>query len=244
MTQFHSFIPLITQKIKIFTENVIFVTVGFKKPYPVLNLLCDLNFITMETSTGARRLPTPAIGLNPIEVDNKIKRKLLKQGVSPTPKIIHTLRKKNLQKTLRKSKKLSLSSPEPSLSDSQKQELAEEAHFQTLKAEYKTFSKAINAKMTGKPWERLERGKLRELSSLSNEYGGEKLKSEHLRELSHILEIERDTFRWLLDDDIELEPGLLDDQRPNWTPPKRRGGDSEAIQFLVDRYASDKVLRV
>lgn len=195
----------------------------------------------METSTGAPRLPTPAIGLNPIEVDNKIKRKLLKQGVYPTPKIIHTHRKKNIQKTLRKSKKLCLSSREPSLSDSQKQELAEEAHFQTIKAEYKTFNKAINAKMTGKPWERLERGKLRELSSLSNEYGGEKLKSEHLRELSHILEIERDKFRWLLDDDIELEQGLVDDQRPNWTPTKRRGGDSEAIQFLVDRLSDTEL---
>ncbi|KAM7507202.1 hypothetical protein LguiA_017655 [Lonicera macranthoides] len=173
---------------------------------------------------------------------DQIKQNLLKKGVYPTPKIIHTLRKKHLQKSLRKSKNQT-----PSLTPSQQQTLDEESHFQTLKAEYRTFTKAIksrskdnNNSMIGKPWERLERTGLRELADSSNEYNGEKLKSEKLRELSDILEVEREKLRWILDDDIEFEEGWFK-ERETWVPPKR--SEAEAIRFLIDRL-SDKELSI
>ncbi|CAK9172305.1 unnamed protein product [Ilex paraguariensis] len=99
--------------------------------------------------------------------------------------------------------------------------------------------------MVGRPWESLERLKLRELASESELYGGEKLRTEHLRELSDVIENERDKLRWLLDDDIEMEEGLFGNERRNWAPPKqRRGGDVEAIQFLVDRLSGCAELTV
>ncbi|GFY86639.1 tetratricopeptide repeat (TPR)-like superfamily protein [Actinidia rufa] len=156
------------------------------------------------------------------------------KGVYPTPKIIHNLRKKHLQKSLRKSNRRRASNPPP-LTASQKQALDDEAHFQALKFEYKNFTHAIDAKasMVGKPWERLERHKLRDLASSSKEYGGEKLRSEHLRELSEFLERDCDKFRWLLEDDIEMEEGWLERENRNWAPRKR--DEVEAIQFLVDK---------
>ncbi|KAA8522591.1 hypothetical protein F0562_013048 [Nyssa sinensis] len=192
----------------------------------------------MEASVGP-----PSHPILPEPNTEKIKQKLIKKGVYPTPKIVHTLRKKELQKSLRKSKRRLANQTQP-LTESQKQAIAEEAHFQTVKTEFRNFTKAIKAKtkdnngvsMIGKPWERLEAVGLRELASSSKEYGGDKLKPEHLRELSEILEKERDQFRWLLDDDIELEEGWLEKKGQDWTPPKRQGGEAEAIRFLVDKF--------
>ncbi|XP_057491695.1 pentatricopeptide repeat-containing protein At5g67570, chloroplastic isoform X1 [Actinidia eriantha] len=184
----------------------------------------------MEASTLPPRLPPPP----PDPTTDKIKQNLLNKGVYPTPKIIHNLRKKHLQKSLRKSNRRRASHPPP-LTASQKQVLDDEAHFQALKFEYKNFTHAIDAKasMVGKPWERLERHKLRDLASSSKEYGGEKLRSEHLRELSEFLERDCDKFRWLLEDDIEMEEGWLERENRNWAPRKR--DEVEAIQFLVDK---------
>lgn len=91
----------------------------------------------------------------------------------------------------------------------------------------------------GKPWERLERNELRELSSFgSGERVGEKLKFEHLRELGDFIEGEREKFRWLLDDDVEeFEDkglGLVNGRKGKWVRPKRP--ESEAMRFLVDKY--------
>ncbi|KAL6963584.1 hypothetical protein U1Q18_034595 [Sarracenia purpurea var. burkii] len=192
----------------------------------------------MEASTGPPRLPTPPTEPNM----EKIKQNLLQKGVYPTPKILHTLRKKQLQKSLRKSKRRLAAQPQP-FTHSQNQSIAEESRFRTLKAEYKAFSKTITAKtkadsgpaMVGKPWERLESVQLRDFGGLSKEFGGQKLKSENLRELSEILERECDKFRWILDDDIELEDGWLENRRRNWDPQKRRGDEAEVIRFLVDK---------
>ncbi|XP_059641335.1 pentatricopeptide repeat-containing protein At5g67570, chloroplastic [Cornus florida] len=205
----------------------------------------------MEASTGPPRLPTP-----PTQPNTEIlKQKLLRKGVYPTPKIIHTLRKKQLQKSLRKSKRHQSQSQSQShsqpLAQSQAQSIAEEAHFQTLKTEYRNFTKAFDSTtegkngvpMIGKPWERLERVGLRELASASKEHAAHKLKSEHLRELSEILEKERDQFRWLLDDDIELEEGWLEKERRSQAPLKRRRDEGEEIRFLVDKL-SDTNLNV
>ncbi|XAR51373.1 hypothetical protein NMG60_11005985 [Bertholletia excelsa] len=191
----------------------------------------------MEASSGPPILPT-----SPAEPNiEKIKQKLLRKGVYPTPKIIHTLRKKELQKSIRKSNRRLASQPK-SLTESQSQALAEDAYFQNLKAEYKRFTRAISDKtnknglsMVGKPWERLESAQLRQLASSSKEYVGEKLKPEHLRELSEILERDRVKFRWLLDDDIELKEGWMESGGQNWAPPKTIRSEAEAIRFLVDK---------
>ncbi|KAL0332347.1 UNVERIFIED_CONTAM: Pentatricopeptide repeat-containing protein, chloroplastic [Sesamum calycinum] len=94
----------------------------------------------------------------------------------------------------------------------------------------------------GRPWERLERLRLRELSSDNMEYDGERLNPEHLRELSDIIECERDKFSWLLDNDIELEEGWFENDGREMGPPKR--SETEAIRFLIDRFVYTKLLAV
>ncbi|CAI9111267.1 OLC1v1011446C1 [Oldenlandia corymbosa var. corymbosa] len=187
----------------------------------------------MEASTGPPPLPSPPTPPN----TEQIKQKLLRQGVVPTPKIIHAIRKKELQKINRRAAKLAAKQPLPPLTESQKQALSEETHFQAIKSEYKSFTNAINGgkKMVGKPWERLDRFKLRELASESTEYDGGKLKIEHLRELSDIMEGERGKLRWLLDDDVEVEDGWLQSETSTWKPPKQSEG--EAIPIFLDRFS-------
>lgn len=186
----------------------------------------------MEASTGPLSLPTPPPQPN-IE---KLKQKLLKYGVQSTPRILHNLRKKELQKSNRRLAKNNSKLPPP-LTDSQKQAIAEESHFQMIKNEYKNFTKKKESdKLVGKPWERLEMIRLRELSSDNMDYQGERLKPEHLRELSDIIECERDRFSWLLDKDIELQDGWFEDDGKRWVPRKR--SEAEAIKLLIDRYVT------
>lgn len=91
--------------------------------------------------------------------------------------------------------------------------------------------------MVGKPWERVDRIGLREIASGSKEYGGQKLKTEHLRELGELFDKRRrDELRWILDDDMEVEEGWLDKERPRWEPVKRLRSEADAIRFLIDRY--------
>lgn len=76
-----------------------------------------------------------------------------------------------------------------------------------------------------------------EYASVNKEFvGGESLKYEHLDELSEFIEKERDKFKWVMEDDIEFEDGLIDKKSGNWVKPKRKTSDAEAIKFLVDRY--------
>ncbi|KAI3726362.1 hypothetical protein L1987_66159 [Smallanthus sonchifolius] len=167
-----------------------------------------------------------------------IKRNLLKKGLNPTPKIIHTLRKKQIQKTNRRRR--------PSPPDQSPQD-EEDAQFQTLKDEFKTFNRAIvkatkSKQLVGKPWERLERAELMEYASANKAFvGGENLKYEHLDELSEFIEKERDKFRWIMEDDIELEDGMLENKSANWVRPKRTVSDGEAIRFLVDRLSGTEI---
>lgn len=184
-----------------------------------------LQSLAMEAPSPAG-VPTPNI--------DKIKHNLIRKGVYPTPKIIHTLRKKQLQKSIRKSKRLANQCQ--SLTEDDKLE-QEEADFRILKREYRQLSKAL---MVGKPW---ERPRFKDILNENVEYRGERLKSEHLRELSEIFE-KRGGIRWLLDDDVEVEQCSLGNERRGWTPARRRGGDADAVGFLVDRYfllVSEKV---
>ncbi|XP_073119138.1 pentatricopeptide repeat-containing protein At5g67570, chloroplastic [Henckelia pumila] len=168
------------------------------------------------------------------------KQKLLTHGIQPTPKIMHTLRKKELQKSNRRLAKEASKQPLP-LTDAQKLEISEETHFQIIKSEYKKFAKSINEnnKMVGMPWEGLEKLRLRELASNNLEYAGDKLKPERLRELIDIIECERDKFSWLLDDDVEIEDGLLVENGRGWSPPKR--SEAQSIKFLIKRLSETEL---
>ncbi|XP_040999766.1 pentatricopeptide repeat-containing protein At5g67570, chloroplastic [Juglans microcarpa x Juglans regia] len=201
----------------------------------------------MEAVQGPPLLPAPIF-----EPDTqKIKRKLVQKGVLPTPRIIHILRKKQIQKNNRKLNPLSQKSQAtPPLSDSQKQALAEDSHFQTLKNEYKDFTKAVKAEtgvktrtlMVGKPWESLERAGIREISSESREYCGEKLKREKLSELRELFEErKREALRWVLDEDVLVKEEWLDGEKGVWEPSKRRRSEAEEVKFLVDRLSAREI---
>lgn len=194
----------------------------------------------MEASTGPPHLPTPSPAIDV----GKLKQNLLQKGVDPTPKIIHTLRKKELQKFNRRLAKQAAKQPPP-LTETQKQTLAEESYFQAVKSEYKTFKKEVNAKnderIVGRPWETIEKLKLQELSSESKVYSGDKLNSERLWELSDIIESERDKFSWLLDNDVEIKQGWFDNERPNWDYRQRRRGEAETIRFIIDRLSGTEL---
>ncbi|PRQ48211.1 hypothetical protein RchiOBHm_Chr2g0108171 [Rosa chinensis] len=157
---------------------------------------------------------------------DKIKRNLTNKGVHPTPKIVHTLRKKQIQKHNRKLNRLN--EQDPPLSQSQSQAPSEETHFQTLKAEYRSFTRAVKSKngggelTVGMPWERVERIGFRELASSSGEYGGEKLKKEELNALREMFE-------------MEIKEEWFDGENRVSDPTKRRRGEGEVIQFLVER---------
>ncbi|XP_021666354.2 pentatricopeptide repeat-containing protein At5g67570, chloroplastic isoform X2 [Hevea brasiliensis] len=177
-----------------------------------------------------------------------IKRRLLRKGVYPTPKITRALRKKEIQKHNRKLTKMAQTQQPPPLTTPQKQALAEESHFQTLKREYRCFTKAIKTEtrsgssglLVGRPWEGIERARLREFASGNKEFNGPKLKTENLRELKEIFE---DGLTWVLDNDIEIEDDgwLRSENKREFDPFKRRRNDREAIRFLVNRLSSREV---
>lgn len=173
---------------------------------------------------------------------DKLKQNLLRHGVVPTPKILRNLRKKEIQKHSRKLSKTQSESLDPPLTQSQQEALAQEQHFQTLRREYKDFNKAVlektGKKLIGKPWERIERLKFRELASESKEFGGENLKRENLRELKQMFEKD---MNWVIDDDIEVENDgywSLESETRDWDPAKRWRNEAEAIRVLVNRFVN------
>ncbi|KAJ8567349.1 hypothetical protein K7X08_019557 [Anisodus acutangulus] len=103
----------------------------------------------------------------------------------------------------------------------------------------------MNAKnderIVGKPWERIEKLKLQEFLSENKVYSGDKLNSEHLWELSDIIESERDKFSWLLDNDVEIKQGWFDNERDNWDYRQRRRGEAEIIRFIIDRLSGTEL---
>ncbi|XP_065873700.1 pentatricopeptide repeat-containing protein At5g67570, chloroplastic [Euphorbia lathyris] len=179
-----------------------------------------------------------------------IKLRLIKHGVYPTPKIIRALRKKQLLKHKRKHTKMAQTLQPPPLTPSQKRALAEDSHFLAVKREYRDFSKDVKAEarssssglLVGRPWEMIEKVKLKEIAGDSKEFNGDKLKMENLRELKEIFE---DGLKWVLDNDIEIEEegddSLWSQNRRLWDPTKRRCSDKQAIRFLVDRLSSRTV---
>ncbi|VYS71724.1 unnamed protein product [Arabidopsis thaliana] len=173
----------------------------------------------------------------------KIKRRLLKYGVDPTPKILNNLRKKEIQKHNRRTKRETESEAEV-YKEAQKQSMEEEARFQTLRREYKQFTRSISGKsggdvglMVGNPWEGIERVKLKELVSgvRREEVSAGELKKENLKELKKILEKD---LRWVLDDDVDVEEFDLDKE---FDPAKRWRNEGEAVRVLVDRLSGREI---
>ncbi|CAN8251458.1 unnamed protein product [Cochlearia groenlandica] len=182
----------------------------------------------------------------------KIKRRLLKYGVEPTPKILNNLRKKEIQKHNRKNK------PQiESESEAQRLNLEEEARFQTLRSEYKQFTRKISGKsdgggdgggggggrlMVGNPWEGIERVRLKELVSdvRREEISGGKSKIENLKELKKILEKD---LRWVLEDeDLDFEEyGVLGNEDKGFDPANRWRNEGEAIRVLIDRLSGREI---
>ncbi|KAF8017305.1 hypothetical protein BT93_H2480 [Corymbia citriodora subsp. variegata] len=202
----------------------------------------------MEASPGFSQ-PPPSPNFQPDT--EKIKRRLLKYGVFPTPRIVHNIRKKAIQKHNRRQDRLAKQAPSPPLTETQKRVLAEEADFQRLRQEYRDFNKAIRARsekggggsMVGVPWERIERVRLREIAGGSEGSGGNKLKRESLRELGEMFEDRRrEELQWVLDDDIELEGIGLEREVSQWDPVKRkRRTEDETIAFLVQRLGAKEI---
>lgn len=176
----------------------------------------------------------------------KIKRRLLKYGVDPSPKILKTLRKKEIQKYNRKTKR-QIESESEVYTEAQKQSMEEEADFETVRREYKQFTRTISGKrggeggridgglMVGNPWEGIERVRLKELVSgvRREEVSGGKLRKENLKELKKILEQD---LRWVLEDDVDVEEyALAGNEDRDFDPAKRWRNEGEAVRVLVDR---------
>ncbi|CAJ2635266.1 unnamed protein product [Trifolium pratense] len=178
------------------------------------------------------------------DTDN-IRRNLIKKGVTPTPKIIHTLRKKEIQKHNRKLNRQAQISPP--LSKTQKQTLEEEQHFHELKHEYKQFTKALEENkglsLVGKPWEGVEKVEFLERVKVNKDNGGGKLKRESLMELKEMfLERKMDELKWVFDDDLEIDEAWFDENSYEKKTSKR--SEVKVVRFLVDRFVYTKLLAV
>ncbi|XP_068656834.1 pentatricopeptide repeat-containing protein At5g67570, chloroplastic [Aristolochia californica] len=170
-----------------------------------------------------------------------IKRRLLKKGAIPTPKILRTLQKKETQKSLRRSKRLAEKTLEKPPSESQKQEMEAEDQYRTIAREYRTFRKMLRVKngdMTvRKPWEREMSVDLREFARERMEYGGEKLRKESLDELKKMMaERSRQAALLLLEDEFEEDsPGEVEGKEALSFKYKKPLMESDAIRLLIKR---------
>lgn len=170
-----------------------------------------------------------------------LKQRLLRRGVFPTPKIIRTLRKKEVQKALRRSKKQVRDDENPPLSEAQRQLAEEEALFRTISSEYRALKEEFRKRdegtpaspVVGKPWERSRGVDPARLAGASVEHVGGRLKSEHLAELVDMLR-ERNSgdLHLLLDDDVEE---LSAEERGTMFLPNRLNGEEDKIRFIVSR---------
>nr|CAB3500394.1 unnamed protein product [Digitaria exilis] len=192
---------------------------------------------TKPNPSPSRSTPRPAA------TTETLRRRLLRRGVSPTPKILHALRKKEALKALRRARKDTAAAAaaaqhpcEEALAVAEEDE--EETRFRAAAAEYRA--------LVGRPWDGAARG-----VALPRGGGREEEGLEGLKEM--LVARRGDGFRWLLDDDIETEAAERKQQKRPGT-----GWDSEAededmkIQLLVTRmmkkadliYNEDNLLRI
>ncbi|KAK9749585.1 hypothetical protein RND81_02G136100 [Saponaria officinalis] len=207
----------------------------------------------MEVSSATHKLTITAITNDPIS--ENIKKSLLQKGVQPTPKIIHILRKKHHQKSLRKSKKLASNSPIEPLTQSQIDTLSHELHFKNIVQEYNEFTKTLDYNpplsskgsndVVGKPWENLGTVNFAEKVSgylIKEPTFGGKLKSEHLKDLGLVFEGRKfEALSTFLDDDVEIEEGSLEGENGGFSPFRKRVTEAQAIKILVLRLTAREI---
>ncbi|PKU70645.1 Pentatricopeptide repeat-containing protein [Dendrobium catenatum] len=179
-----------------------------------------------------------------------IKQRLLRKGIVATPKILHTLRKKEIQKYLRRTKKLNKREENLPLTEPQMRALEEDKLFRTATAEYRTVMAEVDSKreirreLVGRPWKRLSSVDMVKLGSEADGLLEKKLNVERLEELRNVL-VERngEILRWFIDDaDVEsFEVGGEESRAKamNRRHSMEQMSDDERIQLLARRYTSN-----
>jgi hypothetical protein len=191
-------------------------------PPPRFHLSLHLQDPTRNPSPGGKKT-------RPAPTTETLRRRLLRRGVSPTPKILHTLRKKEALKALRRARKdtaaAAAAAAAASLNPCEEigAEDEEETRFRAAAAEFRA--------LMGRPWDAGARG-----VAPPRGWDGEDGGLEGLREM--LVARRGDGFRWLLDDDIEAEAAERKQQkRPGTTGWDVDTEDEERrIQLLVSRY--------
>ncbi|CAD6204175.1 unnamed protein product [Miscanthus lutarioriparius] len=110
-------------------------------PPPRFHLSLGLQDPTRNPSPGGKKT-------RPAPTTETLRRRLLRRGVSPTPKILHTLRKKEALKALRRARKDTAAAAAASLKPCDEEigaEDEEETRFRAAAAEYRA--------LVGRPWE-------------------------------------------------------------------------------------------
>ncbi|KAL0921747.1 hypothetical protein M5K25_008852 [Dendrobium thyrsiflorum] len=178
-----------------------------------------------------------------------IKQRLLRKGVVTTPKILHTLRKKEIQKYLRRSKKLNKQEENLPLTEPQMRALEEDKLFRNATAEYRAVMAEVDSKreitreLVGRPWKRLSGVDMVKLGSEADALLEKKLNVECLEELRKVL-VERngEILKWFIDDaDVEsFEVGGEESRAKamNRRHSMERMSDDERIQLLARRLSS------
>ncbi|KAM0884227.1 hypothetical protein ACQ4PT_031126 [Festuca glaucescens] len=164
--------------------------------------------------------PAPNRKPRPAPTTETIRRRLLRKGVSATPKILHALRKKEAHKSLRRARKDISTANAPPKEEALVAE--EEASFRAAAEEYRA--------LMGRPWDGARSG-----AGPPRVASGE----EGLDGLRKMLEARRGGgFQWLLDDDVEKEEaeGAKGKQRRVGSGWLSEVGDEERkIELLVSR---------
>ncbi|CAN6294590.1 unnamed protein product [Urochloa humidicola] len=165
----------------------------------------------------------------PAPTTETLRRRLLRRGVSPTPKILHALRKMEALKALRRARKDTEAAAAAAAAALHPRDGAlavveeddEETRFRAAAAEYRA--------LVGRPWDGAARG-------VAPRRGGDG-EEEGLDGLREMLVARRgDGFRWLLDDDIEAEAAERKQQKRPGTGWDADPRDEEMrIQLLVSR---------
>ncbi|KAK8933279.1 Pentatricopeptide repeat-containing protein [Platanthera zijinensis] len=177
-----------------------------------------------------------------------IKQRLIRKGVVPTPKILHTLRKKEVQKYLRRSNRLALREETSPLTESQSKALEEDALFRNAAAEYRAVRAELDGRsdlkreLLGRPWKRPRRTDMVMLGGKSEDSVEMKLQSENLKELRQVFkERNEGVLRCFLDDDDvdrieDAGENMMTDMK--WRNSVERMTDDEKIHLLSRRLSS------
>ncbi|KAL4181520.1 hypothetical protein AMTRI_Chr12g271550 [Amborella trichopoda] len=172
----------------------------------------------------------------------RIKQKLVRKGVFPTPKIVHALRKKEIQKANRKANRLTQAlekkrdeeGGEKPLSELERQAMDAALRVRAAREEYRSIMREFNGGFAGRPW---VRGfDVKGLARVSEEYKGKKLRVEYLEEFREMLSAgnSEELLGFVGGEDAEEEGGLVKGGRKGLRYG-RREGDESRVRMLVHR---------